>query len=53
MIAVLGATGNIGRATIGKLRQQGVPVRVVVRDPVRAADLNLGFDIVVADLEDT
>ena len=53
MIAVLGATGNIGRATIGKLRQQGVPVRAVVRDPVRAADLNLGFDIVVADLEDT
>jgi NAD(P)H dehydrogenase (quinone) len=53
VIAVLGATGNIGRATIGKLRQQGVPVRAVVRDPVRAADLNLGFDIVVADLEDT
>jgi NAD(P)H dehydrogenase (quinone) len=53
VIAVLGATGNIGRATIGKLRQQGVPVRAVVRDPVRAADLSLGYDIVVADLEDT
>lgn len=53
MIAVLGATGKIGRATITKLRQQGVPVRAVARDPVRAADLALGSDIALADLEDT
>ena len=53
MIAVLGATGKIGRATIAKLRKQGVPVRAVVRDPVKAADLALGAEIVVADLADT
>jgi uncharacterized protein YbjT (DUF2867 family) len=53
VIAVLGATGKIGRATVTKLRQQGVPVRAVVRDPVKAADFGLGPDIAVADLEDT
>ena len=53
MIAVLGATGKVGRATITKLRQEGVPVRAVVRDPVKAGDLSLGPDIAVADLEDT
>lgn len=52
MIAVLGATGKIGRATIASLQQQHVPVRAVVRDPVKAADLSLGPDIVVADLQD-
>ncbi len=53
MIAVLGATGKIGRATIAKLRKEGVAVRAVARDPVRAADLGLGSDIAIADLEDT
>jgi uncharacterized protein YbjT (DUF2867 family) len=53
VIAVLGATGKIGRATISKLRQQGEPVRAVVRDPAKAADLALGPDVVVADLADT
>jgi len=52
VIAVLGATGKIGRATIGKLRKEGVSVRAVARDPVRAADLALGSDIAIADLED-
>lgn len=53
MIAVLGATGKIGRATVAKLRQRGVPVRAVARDRVRAADLALGSDVAIADLEDT
>ena len=53
MIAVLGATGKVGRATVARLKPTGVPVRAVVRDPVKAADLSLGPDIVVADLEDT
>ena len=53
MIAILGATGKIGRATLTKLRHQGVPVRAVVRDPVTAADMALGSDVAVADLEDT
>ena len=53
MIAVLGATGKIGRATISRLRQQRVPVRAVVRESAKATDLGSGVDIAVADLADT
>jgi NAD(P)H dehydrogenase (quinone) len=57
VIAVLGATGKIGRATITALKKQGVDVRAVARDSVKAADLaaelDLGSDIAIADLEDT
>jgi NAD(P)H dehydrogenase (quinone) len=53
VIAVLGATGKIGRATIKALRQQHVPVRAVVRDAAKAKDLGSGVDIAVADLADT
>jgi NAD(P)H dehydrogenase (quinone) len=53
VIAVLGATGKIGRATIRALRQQHVPVRAVVRDPAKATDLGSGVEIAVADLADT
>jgi NAD(P)H dehydrogenase (quinone) len=53
VIAVLGATGKIGRATISRLRQQRVPVRAVVRDAAKETDLGSGVDIAVADLADT
>ncbi|HXB27062.1 MAG TPA: NAD(P)H-binding protein [Gemmatimonadaceae bacterium] len=53
MIAVLGATGKIGRATLSRLRQQRVPVRAVVRETAKATDLGSGVDIAVADLADT
>ncbi|TIO47400.1 MAG: NmrA family transcriptional regulator [Mesorhizobium sp.] len=53
MFVILGATGKIGRATIGMLRQNGLPVRAVVRNPSKAHELRAcGCDIAVADLRD-
>ncbi|TKB22159.1 MAG: NmrA family transcriptional regulator [Mesorhizobium sp.] len=53
MFVILGATGKIGRATIGVLRQNGFPVRAVVRNPSKADELQaLGCDIAVADFDD-
>ncbi len=52
MLAILGATGKIGRATVRALRGQGVHVQAVVRDAARAGDLGaLGCELAVADLE--
>ncbi|WP_162950105.1 NAD(P)H-binding protein [Rhizobium jaguaris] len=53
MFVVLGATGKIGRATIGELRRQGAPVRAIVRGPNSADDLSaMGCDVRVADIHD-
>ncbi|MDX8532299.1 NAD(P)H-binding protein [Mesorhizobium sp. VK25A] len=53
MFVILGATGKIGRATIGVLRQHGLPVRAVVRNLAKADDLRaLGCEIAVADVSD-
>jgi NAD(P)H dehydrogenase (quinone) len=54
MFVVLGATGKIGRATIGELRRHGAPVRAVVRRQNGADDLRaMGCDIAVADIQDS
>jgi NAD(P)H dehydrogenase (quinone) len=54
MFAILGASGKVGRATIGKLRAQGAPVRAVVRESSNTEDLEtLGCQIAFADLHDT
>jgi NAD(P)H dehydrogenase (quinone) len=54
MFAILGASGKAGRATIEKLRAQGAPVRAVVRESSKTADLKaLGCQIAFADLHDT
>ncbi|MEW2619683.1 NAD(P)H-binding protein [Streptomyces sp. NPDC048106] len=37
MIAVTGATGNVGRALVDRLLAAGRPVRALTRDPARAA----------------
>ncbi|CAL9395659.1 NAD(P)H azoreductase [Streptomyces sp. enrichment culture] len=37
MIAVTGATGNVGRALVHRLLRAGAPVRALTRDPRRAA----------------
>ncbi|MFF3360114.1 NAD(P)H-binding protein [Streptomyces misionensis] len=37
MIAVTGATGNVGRALVDRLLAAGEPVRALTRDPERAA----------------
>jgi NAD(P)H dehydrogenase (quinone) len=53
MFAVLGATGKVGRATIGRLRANGAAVRAVVRDASKAQDLAaLGCTVAEADLRD-
>jgi NAD(P)H dehydrogenase (quinone) len=53
MYAILGATGKVGRATIAKLRERGLPVRAVVRNAARAGDLaQAGCELRVADLGD-
>jgi NAD(P)H dehydrogenase (quinone) len=53
VFAIIGATGKVGGATVRALRERGAPVRAVVRDRARAADLaTLGCEIAVADLDD-
>lgn len=52
MILVTGATGNVGRELVRELGGSGVPFRVLVRDPARAAVLPEGAERVVADLGD-
>lgn len=39
MFAVLGASGNTGRVVVERLLAHGQPVRAIVRDPARVADL--------------
>ena len=54
-IAVLGATGRTGGATVRSLRQQGVPVRALTRDPhgqPAKTIHDLGADVVKADMDD-
>src|SRR5260370_10518656 len=54
MIAILGATGKVGRATIAKLRAQQAPVTAVVRASSDTAGLKtLGCEIAIADLHDS
>src|SRR5438128_1327658 len=50
MIAVTGATGNIGGEVVRLLLQAKQPVRVLVRDPEKVAGLTGKVEIVRADL---
>ena len=51
MIAVAGATGYVGGKLCARLREQGVEVRALARDPSRADDLaELGCDVRAADV---
>jgi uncharacterized protein YbjT (DUF2867 family) len=49
MLLVTGATGNIGRELTAALEERGAEVRLLVRDPTRAAG---SAERVVADLDD-
>lgn len=51
MYLVTGATGNVGGPLARQLHEQGHPVRVLVRDPSRAADLPAGIERVVGNLD--
>jgi uncharacterized protein YbjT (DUF2867 family) len=50
MILITGATGHIGRELVPQLVASGAPVRILVRDPTRAAALPAAAERVVADL---
>lgn len=52
MMLVTGATGKVGGEVVRLLREQGAPVRVLIRDPTRVAQwAELGVDAVVGDLQ--
>ncbi|MBT2502284.1 SDR family oxidoreductase [Curtobacterium sp. ISL-83] len=50
-IAITGATGNIGGAVARALAADGVPFRMLVRDPARAPELP-GTEVAVASFDD-
>jgi uncharacterized protein YbjT (DUF2867 family) len=51
MILITGATGRVGGATLKQLVSKGIPVRVLLRHPEKAAALaDLGADPVIGDL---
>jgi uncharacterized protein YbjT (DUF2867 family) len=51
MLLVIGGTGHVGRPLVTMLRAAGAPVRALVRDPARAADLRgLGVELAAGDL---
>lgn len=49
MIALLGATGTIGRHVAAGLAERGIPARALVRDPARG---NIPLEAVLADLHE-
>ncbi|SDD75293.1 SDR family oxidoreductase [Glycomyces harbinensis] len=51
IIAVTGATGQLGSRVARMLADRGVPQRLVVRDPSRAPELD-GAEVAVASFED-
>ena len=51
MILVTGATGTVGRQVVAQLRERGMPVRAVTRNP-GSAGLPAGVEVVRADLAD-
>jgi uncharacterized protein YbjT (DUF2867 family) len=51
LILVTGATGNIGRQVIGRLRASGQPIRALSRDPI-GARLPQELDVVGGDLSE-
>jgi uncharacterized protein YbjT (DUF2867 family) len=55
VVAVVGATGQQGRATARALLDAGMAVRALVRNPEKPAAqqlASLGAELVVADLDD-
>ena len=52
MILVAGATGTLGTEVVRRLADRGEPVRVLTRDPARAAHLPETVEILAGDLGD-
>lgn len=54
MILVTGGTGFVGSHLIGRMRQEGIPVRAIVRDPDKARSLiEIGVDVVKGDVSNS
>ncbi len=54
MFAIVGAAGKVGYSASRALREAGLPVRAILRDPAKAARLHeIGCEVVQADLQDT
>jgi NADH dehydrogenase len=53
MILLAGGTGRLGRVLTARLTDRGLPVRVLTRDPARAAGLTgPGIEVVTGDVRD-
>jgi uncharacterized protein YbjT (DUF2867 family) len=53
VIVVAGGTGRLGALVVRRLRDRGLPVRVLTRDPARAAPLAAGgVQVAVGDVRD-
>jgi uncharacterized protein YbjT (DUF2867 family) len=53
MLAIIGASGNVGSSTLQALRRAAAPVRAVLRDPAKSAHFRgLGCEVAVADVQD-
>ncbi|MFC8449825.1 NAD(P)H-binding protein [Kitasatospora sp. NPDC057223] len=52
MLLVTGATGNVGRELVRALDAKDAEIRILVRDPARAAALPARAERVVGDLDD-
>jgi NAD(P)H dehydrogenase (quinone) len=53
LIAVTGATGNLGARVAAQLSERGARIRMIVRDPARAPHLNRAEVAVAAGYHDT
>ena len=51
MILVSGATGNVGKELIPSLLKKGAQVRILVRDPKKAANLGDQVEVAIGDLD--
>src|SRR5688500_20152570 len=49
---VAGATGQLGRVIVGKLKTAGIPVRALARSATRLAEMHPGVDAAAVDLLD-
>ena len=52
MILVAGGTGRLGTLLVNRLTERGLEVRVLTRDPLRAAHLGDGVSVVTGDVRD-
>ncbi len=53
MILITGGTGFVGNHLIQRMRKDGLPVRALVRNPVKARPLkDLGVEVVAGDVSD-